>query len=71
MTSDLASLTTAAPFTGNDTITTADGSGLPISNIGFSILHAPHHAFHLKKILHVPKLSQLLLSIYRLCKDNM
>ncbi|TQE01264.1 hypothetical protein C1H46_013171 [Malus baccata] len=70
MTSDLSNLNLAAPFSGTDTVTTASGSGLPISHIGSTTLHTPQYAFELKNILHVPQLSQHLLSIYQLCKDN-
>jgi len=41
MTSDLAQLNLAAPFSGADTVTTAGGSCLIISNIGSSILDVP------------------------------
>ncbi|KFL89552.1 hypothetical protein AmDm5_1575 [Acetobacter malorum] len=70
MTSDLTNLTQATPFLGADTITTASGSGLPISHTGSSFLHVPQYAFQLKDILHVPQISQHLLSMYKLCKDN-
>jgi len=70
MTSDLAQLNLAAPFSGADTVTTAGGSGLTISNIGSSILDVPHCSLQLKQVLHVPKLSQHLLSVHKLCKDN-
>ena len=68
MASDLSNLNLAAPFSGNDSVTTTSGLGLPISHIGFSTLHTPQYAFELKKILHVPQLSQHLLSIYNCVK---
>jgi hypothetical protein len=70
MTSDLAQLNLATPFSGLDTIAIVDGSGLSISNVGSSILDVPQCSFKLPQVLHVPKLSQHLLSVYRLCKDN-
>jgi len=70
MTSDLAQLNMVAPFSGADTVTAARGSGLTISNIGSSILDVPHCSLQLKQVLHVPKLSQHLLSVHKLCKDN-
>jgi len=70
MTSDLAQLNLAAPFSGADIVTTAEGLGLTISNIGSSILNVPHCSLQLKQVLHVPKLSQHLLSVHKLCKDN-
>ena len=60
MTFDLTQLNLATPFSGSDVIATANDSGLSISNVGSSILD----------VLHVPKLSQHLLSVRRLFKDN-
>lgn len=51
-------------------ITTASGVGLSISNIGTWKLVTPTHTFTLRNVLHVPRPSQHLLSIYQLCKDN-
>jgi hypothetical protein len=70
MTSDLTQLNSPTPFSGSDTIATADGSGLSISNVGSSILNVPQCSLQLPQVLHVPKLSQHLLSVRRLCKDN-
>ncbi|CAL8075067.1 unnamed protein product [Prunus armeniaca] len=49
MTSDLSQLSLATPFSGSDTITTAGGSSLSISNIGSSILDVPHCSLQLKQ----------------------
>ena len=57
MTSDLAHLNLATPFSGSKTIATVDGSGLSISNVGSSILNVPQCSFKLPQVLHVPKLS--------------
>ena len=57
MTSDLAQLNSATPFSGSDTIATTDGSGLSISNVGSSILNVLQCSFQLPQVLHVPKLS--------------
>ncbi|KAI5323882.1 hypothetical protein L3X38_032955 [Prunus dulcis] len=70
MTSDLSQLSLATPFLGNETITTAGGTGLSISSVGSSSLNTPQCSFQLSKVLHVPKISQHLLSVHRLCKDN-
>ena len=70
MTSDLSQLNLATPYSGSDTITTADGLGLSISNVGSSILKVPLCLLQLPQVLHVPKLSQHLLSVRRLCQDN-
>ncbi|KAM1693202.1 hypothetical protein ACFX14_032346 [Malus domestica] len=39
-------------------------------NIGNTTFPTKSHTFQLNSVLHVPKLSQDLLSIYELCKDN-
>lgn len=70
MTLELANLNLATPFRSTITITTVSGSGLQISHNGSSTLRAPKYHFQLKEILHVPKLSQHLLSVYQLCKNN-
>lgn len=70
MTSELANLDLFTPYQETDTITIASGAGLQISNIGTYKLVVPHHSLTLKNVLHVPKLSQHLLSIYQLYKDN-
>ncbi|KFL90571.1 polyprotein [Acetobacter malorum] len=70
MTSELANLDLSTPYQGTDTITTASGACLQTSNIGASKLVVPQHSLTLKNVLHVSKLSQHLLSIYQLCKDN-
>ncbi|KAM2104388.1 hypothetical protein ACFX1R_014988 [Malus domestica] len=70
MTSELANLELAAPYKGTDTITTASGTGLTISYIGTSRLPVSNTTLALKNVLHVPQISQHLLSIYQLCKDN-
>ena len=70
MTFDLAQLNLATPFLGLDIIATVGGSGLSISNIGSSVMVVPQCSLQLKQVLHVPKLSQHLLLVYRLCKDN-
>lgn len=70
MTSKLANLDLAATYQDTDTIATTSGTSLNIFNIGISNLSARNHTFALKNVMHVPKLSHHLLSIYQLCKDN-
>ncbi|KAI5346239.1 hypothetical protein L3X38_014118 [Prunus dulcis] len=70
MTSDLSQLSLATPLSGNETITTAGGSGLSISSVGSSTLNTSQCSLQLTKVLHVLKISQHLLSVHRLCKDN-
>ncbi|KAM1745798.1 hypothetical protein ACFX11_012495 [Malus domestica] len=70
MTSELANLDLSNPYQGTYTIINGSGASLHISNIGTSKLVVPHQSLTLKNVLHVPKLSQHLLSIYQLYKDN-
>ncbi|KAI5317459.1 hypothetical protein L3X38_037166 [Prunus dulcis] len=66
MTSNLSQLSLATHFSGNETITIAGGLGLSISSVGSSSLNTPQYSFQLSKFLHVPKISQHLLSVHRL-----
>ncbi|KAM1004535.1 hypothetical protein ACFX2C_004724 [Malus domestica] len=71
MTADLNQLSLASPFPSNETIQTAGGgAGLSISHIGSSTLHTPFKPLHLNSVLYVPRLSQNLLSVHKLCLDN-
>lgn len=70
MTSDLSNLKLSTLFSGTKTVSTARGSGLPISSVRTSTLQTPQCSLHLTEVLHVPQMSQNLLSVYRLCKDN-
>ncbi|KAM1885022.1 hypothetical protein ACFX14_037751 [Malus domestica] len=70
MTSDLSNIQMAAPYSSSDTVTGANGEGLHIAHIGHSTLPLQSHNICLKSVLHVPQLSQHLLSMHQLCKDN-
>ncbi|KAM2436022.1 hypothetical protein PS1_025908 [Malus domestica] len=70
MTSDLSNLQVAAPYSSSDTVTGANGAGLQIAHIGQSTLSLPTNNLCLTSVLHVPQLSQHLLSMHQLCKDN-
>ncbi|KAM1299644.1 hypothetical protein ACFX2H_010923 [Malus domestica] len=70
MTSELSNLSLATPYPANEVIQTANGEGLAISHIGSSLLTTPMHPIQLKSILYVPKLSQNLLYVHRICLDN-
>lgn len=56
ITSELANLDLAATYQGTDIITTTNGTGLNIFNIGISNLIAHNHTFALKNVLHALKL---------------
>src|SRR4051812_13613937 len=68
LTTDLERLQVHERYDGNDQVQMANGAGLSISHIGHSRL--PGSSLKLRNILHVPHISQHLLSVYRLLCDN-
>ncbi|PKU82870.1 Retrovirus-related Pol polyprotein from transposon TNT 1-94 [Dendrobium catenatum] len=59
-------------YTGPDSVSIANGSTIPIQNSGQGLLPLPDtpRKLYLRKILHVPKLAQNLLSVSKLTTDN-
>ena len=71
MTADFSNLNLNVDYyTGQDQVRIGNGQGLHIHHIGSSILYSSTKDFFLKIILHVPHISQNLLSIYQFAKDN-
>ncbi|KAM1227786.1 hypothetical protein ACFX2J_006961 [Malus domestica] len=70
MTADLDILSRVTPYTGDVKITVGSGEGLPVHNIGLSIINTSSDSLILHNVLHVPKITMNLLSIKKLCKDN-
>jgi histone deacetylase 1/2 len=70
ITNDIANLSVASPYTGEDKVYIGDGKGLPIHNIGISSLDTSHTSFKLRNVLHVPAMKHNLLSAYQFLKDN-
>jgi hypothetical protein len=71
MTADFSNLNLNADYyTGQDQVRIGNGQGLHIHHIGSSILYSSTKDFFLKNILHVPHISQNLLSVYQFAKDN-
>jgi histone deacetylase 1/2 len=68
LTSDLERLHMHERYGGTDQVQVANGMGLSISHIGHSNLAGS--SLKLKNILHVPRISQHLLSVSRLVADN-
>jgi hypothetical protein len=60
----------AEDYTGQDQVRIGNGQGLHIHHIGSSILCSSNKNFFLNNILHVPHISQNLLSVYQFTKDN-
>ena len=70
MTADLSNLTLSTPYPANDTVHTANGEGLHVSHVGSAIIPTSPKPLHLNSVLCVPKLTQNLLSVHRICLDN-
>jgi histone deacetylase 1/2 len=70
VTPDLAGLAASEPYLSNDNLHVGDGKGLPISHIGHTKIHTPHHSFTLSNVLHVPAIRKHLLSIQKFYLDN-
>ena len=71
MTADMQNLNISAEdYMGHDQVRVGNGQGLYIHHIGSSILCSSNKDFFLKNILHVPSISQNLLSVHQFTKDN-
>jgi histone deacetylase 1/2 len=70
VTPNIAGMTHADPYLGNDQLYVGDGKGLIISNTTHKILHTSKRTFTLSNILHVPKIKKRLLSVQQFCCDN-
>lgn len=70
ITSDLHHLSLHQPYHGTDDVLIADGSTLPISHMGSSILPTSTCGLALQNILCVPNVDKNLISVYRLCNTN-
>ncbi|KAM1825968.1 hypothetical protein ACFX13_025380 [Malus domestica] len=70
MTSEFGNLSLATPYPSTEMVHTANGEGLNISHIGNTVIRTPLQPLKLNSVLYVPKLSQNLLSVHRICLDN-
>ncbi|KAG7564770.1 Integrase catalytic core [Arabidopsis suecica] len=70
ITSDLNNLAMHQPYHGGDDVLIADGSTLPITHTGSSLLPSPTRALEIHKVLYVPNIHKNLISVYRLCNAN-
>ncbi|PKU71322.1 Retrovirus-related Pol polyprotein from transposon TNT 1-94 [Dendrobium catenatum] len=72
LTPDANNLFYPTAYTGSDSVSTANGTSLPIQNSGQGLLPLPDHArkLFLHNLLHVPALTHNLLSVSKLTKDN-
>jgi hypothetical protein len=69
-TSDLNKLTMREKYHGNDQIHTTPSSGMEIKYVGHATVPTQLCSLHLNNVLHVPKATKNLGSIYRLAKDK-
>lgn len=72
VTADLGGLDLSSDYVGSDNLIVGNAESLPITHTGTYTLPALHDAskLSLNNILVVPKISQNLLSVSQLCKDN-
>ena len=70
VTPNLQKLNLQSEFEGPDALISGDGSTLPITYTGSTLLHSPSQTFHLNEILHVPRASKNLVSISKFCGTN-
>ena len=70
VTKDLANLTLAHDYTGNDQLVVANGKGITITHNGSTSLPTFASPLHLNNVLYVPFISQNRLSIFQLCQTN-
>ena len=71
LTFDLSNLNVCADnYTSTEQIRVGNGKSLRIKHIGTSHLFTPHNSFHLNNVLHVPNISQNLLSIQKFTTDT-
>jgi hypothetical protein len=57
-------------YHGKDQVQVSNGPGLSILHVGHSRLSGPMHSLALKNIIHVPNISNNLLSVHRIVSDN-
>ncbi|XP_019154337.1 PREDICTED: uncharacterized protein LOC109150816 [Ipomoea nil] len=69
-TPDASMMTQSDEYTSGDVLRVGNGAGLTISRVGHASIPSLSKTLNLTNVLHVPKLSVLLLSVYRLTNDN-
>jgi hypothetical protein len=71
LTADLANLNVRADeYLGQEQIRVGNGKGLPINHVGTTQLLSPNSSFKLHDVLHVPQISQNLLSVQKFTTDT-
>ena len=70
VTRDLANLSLANDYHGDDQLIVANGKSLPITHSGSTHINTPTSPLHLTNVLYVPTISQILISVSQLCQTN-
>ena len=70
ITNNLEQLHLSEPYHGTDQLLVGNGAALPISHTGKHNITTPSHTLQLDNVLHVPNISNKLLSISQLCNTN-
>jgi hypothetical protein len=70
ITQDLDQLHLSQTYNGSDKLIVGDGSGLPISNLGKTVLYTPFHPLYLSNVSHLRNILQNILSVSSLCHSN-
>lgn len=70
ITMDFANMSVHSPYNGGEEVMVADGTGLNISNTGSFHLSSSSRRLVLRNVLHVPRIAKNLISVKRLCTDN-
>jgi hypothetical protein len=70
ITGELEKLTAHDRYNGNDQIRAANGAGMEITHIGYSVLPTSSRPLHLNHVLRVPHTHKNLVSIHRFNLDN-
>lgn len=68
--SDLANLSLHQQYNGGEEVIVGNGSGLPISHKGSTLLPTSNRSLKLTDVLCVPQIQKNLISIYKLCNTN-
>ena len=69
-TPDYSKLTSATPFTRSDQVAVGDGKKISISHVRYVALPNSSHSLLLNHICHTPIISNNLISVSKLCRDN-
>lgn len=70
LTNDLSNLNFYQPYHGSEQVMVGNGAAMPIQHSGKGLLPTPTNSFHLNHVYHVPSLSNNLVSVQQLTKDN-